>query len=485
MKRLLYLLIIALLLVGCASEPGEETPFNNAAEVVPVRADRELTVASYRADTLCPLFTKVNANAQMLGLVFDSLIVCENDMTPSPLLARSWSASEDGLEWHVELNDAKWHDGSYFSADDVIFTINTIKQYPDSLYYKNAANILRVTGSDLSVDIRLRTPQPNFMNLMYFPIIRQQSGKIDRENYNPVGTGSFKFDTEAAEEGGYVLVRNVDCFRGAPYLERIVIKLLPDKDTNVFAFASNDVDIAGVTDSDWASRVNTAEVNSCVFPTGRYNFLGFNFGNTFLKDVKVRRAIKRAVDNKRIVDTVLYGQGIPADTPVNREWFMYSPGVEFEYDSDLELDITLELLLNEDNAIRELVANQIIEDLAEIGIRVNIKKVDNNEYLRLLNNRRFDMVLAEVDILSDVDLGFLLGRGNAWGYASADMEAALKATLDSFGMKAAYATVQQLYEEDAVGVGLYFKSDVLLYSRHVEGELRPVFHNIYRGLENN
>ena len=187
LKKVLSVILVSVLVMGIAGCGKTQT--NAKSEKEPEKGEM-LSIFSYKPDTFCPIASKNEANLRMLGIIYDGLISLGDNYIPQPALAEYWQASDNNTVWTVNLRkNATWHDGGDCTADDVVYTVNQIKKLESSPYSYNVSMISEVKKqSETSVSFTLTKPLANFVNLLYFPIIKSGAEKIDTANFKPNGT---------------------------------------------------------------------------------------------------------------------------------------------------------------------------------------------------------------------------------------------------------------------------------------------------------
>src|SRR6266481_3928760 len=163
------------------------------------------------------------------SLIFDTLVSLDNDGKPKPKLALSWSSSDDFRVWTFKLRpDVKFHDGTPFNAQAVAWNFARQKDPKNNCrcaFY--IANILTVEAKDdPAVDLPAILTRPDQNATIHSPTAMQTKG--DDYNRNPVGTGPFVVKSWTAGDR-MVVERNPNYWdKGKPYLDRVVLRPLPD-----------------------------------------------------------------------------------------------------------------------------------------------------------------------------------------------------------------------------------------------------------------
>ena len=168
----ILVLCIGLCMTACKKNEG-----NVSGEESVKIANETLKVCCYAHKDLNPLTAVNNENMQMERLIFESLTECDNTQKSKPLLAESYSVSDDGMVWNVKLkNNVKWHDGTILTSEDVVYTYNYVMDNAaETAYSVNVSNIEYVTAiSDYEVNFKLKSPQANFVNLLEIPVVKKR-----------------------------------------------------------------------------------------------------------------------------------------------------------------------------------------------------------------------------------------------------------------------------------------------------------------------
>ncbi len=174
-----------------------------------------------------------SADRDVDRLIFSSLIKFDEKGLPKSDLAETWGISYDGLTYNFQLREnAKWHDGTAVTAEDVVFTVDLLRD-PDSVLpddIKEIWNTVQVTAlSDNLVQFQLSEAFSPFMDYLNFGILPKHllggmtySEIINSQfNLNPIGSGPYKFESLLVEDGkikGVVLSSNSNYYLGAPYI---------------------------------------------------------------------------------------------------------------------------------------------------------------------------------------------------------------------------------------------------------------------------
>jgi len=258
-------------------------------------------------------------------------------------LAETWEVSENGLTYTFSLRDnVLWHDGEPFNADDVVFTINEIWTNPEVPYY--LANNFRLIENvskvdDHTVEIKLSAPQPSLPVLLgYNAAILPEHllAELTPEQLvnptdflkNPVGTGPFKFVEH--NPGAYVhLERNEDYFDGAPHLDAMTFRVVPDANAQLALLQSGEADLVVIEPFQLSSVENNPNIQIQSVPVTRHEFIAINNGIEQLSELNVRKALTMGLDREALLKAVFAGRGKVATGP-------FAPSVAWAYDDTIK-----------------------------------------------------------------------------------------------------------------------------------------------------
>ncbi len=252
------------------------------------------------------------------------------DLTPSPDLATSWQAAPDAMSWTFTLREGvTWSDGEPFTADDVAFTFNDVILVKDLGANNRSAfsPIDHVEVVDpLTVKFVLSSP---FSSLPYYlayfagilpaHVLQGAENPLQVASFNkgqPVVTGPYK----VAEfvPGSYVRLEPNDLYwGGAPKVQTIVFKVVPDPNTQLAQLLAGDVDMVTVTNPTLLAGVERNPNLEVIRQSQNiWYWVALNQDDPRFTDVRVRQALLTAIDRQAIIDSVLKGYGTIATGPI-------------------------------------------------------------------------------------------------------------------------------------------------------------------------
>ncbi|MFP4890300.1 ABC transporter substrate-binding protein [Paraburkholderia sp. EG304] len=367
--------------------------------------------------------------------ITEGLLRYDAQFRPQPLLAIAWSTSADGLHYTFRLRPGvKWHDGENFTSADVRYSILTQKRLGPRGRI-TLANVERVDTPDpLTAVIVLGKPTPYLIKALSsaeLPIVPQHrygdGDPLTSPNLSaPIGTGPFVFD-EWVRGSHISLRRNANYWRaGAPHLDRVVYRIVPDQASISAALETGEVDAAanvGLADLGRLAKVPYLKIDDSYDAyLNNAAFLEFNLENPVLAQLPVRKAIAHAIDRNFIKDNVFYRRASVVDSPVPAVLAAYYDDSTFHYPFDIDaanrqLDAAgypkqadgqrFALKINYiSGADFRRAAEYLRAALARIGIKATILDGDLPTYLRrAYTAREFDLNLNGLGRLYDPTVG--------------------------------------------------------------------------------
>lgn len=276
--------------------------------------------------------------------VYNGLTVSRRDGTIGPDLAKSWETTSDGLTYTFHLErDVRFHDGKPFTSADVKFTLEQVvaKFHPRARLVM--ANVQSVDAADPhKVVIKLKRSFGPFLLSLTCP----ESGILPKHlwegtdilknphNLKPVGTGPFVF-REAVAGSHVTLARNPNYFKkGMPYLDRIVLKFIPDTPARVLALEAGEVDFIASYFFPKQQFTRLSKRKEFQFQkdtdTPGNAVIHFNLRSKPLDDVRVRRALYTALNRRLLVERADFGLGNEASVPIDSRFpWLVSPEADY------------------------------------------------------------------------------------------------------------------------------------------------------------
>ena len=309
-----------------------------AAAALPAAAQELKIGLKTEPSSLDPQYHNLGPNNQIAAHLFDPLVAKDDKQLPIPGLATSWKTIGDTV-WEFKLRpNVKFHDGSPFTAEDVVFTFERASKVPNSPspFTLVTRQMTRLEIVDpLTLRITTNAPAPLLpLDLSALPILSRTAaaggapeGKTTAElnrGDGLIGTGPFKF-VEWKRGAELVLTRNDAYWGSKPFWQKVTFKPLTNAASRVAALLAADVDvIEDPPTADLPKLRKDPKISLADAVSSRVIYLALDQfaepspgipdteGRNPLKNRKVREALSRAIDRKGIVDKVMEGVGLPA-----------------------------------------------------------------------------------------------------------------------------------------------------------------------------
>jgi peptide/nickel transport system substrate-binding protein len=359
-------------------------------------AEDKILVAAQPLDVEPSSFLKTTfGNILAEYAVFETLtLIGPETGEPEGVLAESWEIAPDQLSMDIVLrDDVTFHSGKKFTADDVIFTLETVQDPAEGAANQViAANISGMEKvSDTELTLTFAQPEVSMFDLFEsMPIVNSESYADNASGEVVDGTGRFVWDTWTP--GSTLELTKYDDYRDADAteLDGIEIQVIADASAMLSAVRSNAVNYAiGLPAAD--STVLTEDPAFALVKTGgSSSSLAFDVTQAPFDNPEVRQAIAYAIDRDRINDQVYGGQS----RATSLFWKEASPGYDeaqsnfYDYDPDKAAELlaaagvgatSFELLAVNDPAT--LGTFEIIQNsLAELGLTATVTSVDSADY---------------------------------------------------------------------------------------------------------
>ncbi|MFH1665847.1 MAG: peptide-binding protein [Candidatus Omnitrophota bacterium] len=454
------------------------------------------------ARVLIPLFADDATSSSICALVYNGLTRVDKDLDIVGDLAERWEVSEDGrvITFYLHKN-VKWHDGRPFTAEDVLFTYNTILAPENGCpYISSYSDISDIEAVD-KYTVRFRYTRPYAPALLKFGMgiipahlfrgldnIRESP-----EARSPVGTGPYKYTVW--ESGQHIILKaNADYFEHAPGIKRYVYRIIPDQAVQFLELVSGGIDSMDLTPYQYIYRSRTREFTENIekyrYLAHAYTYIGYNLNDSLFSDRRVRQALSYAVNRKEIIDAVLLGMGQPCTGPFLKGTPYYNESAEgYDYDpgkavsllgaagwADTDNDGILEkdgaefrfcIVTNQGNKAREDIATIVQDQWAKVGVKADIKVIAWSAFLdQFVNKKNFQAVILGWTLPLDPDIYSVwhsdsMGKGglNFISYSNRRVDELIvrgRMEFDPDERAGIYRQIHRLISEDAPYTFMFF-----------------------------
>ncbi len=318
--RPLLLFVLALIIAGC--RPGHDAPARNTL------IDSRDT---YDPRSLDPLLATDVPTGRAVSYVFDGLTRFAPDGHLEPSLAKRWDVSPDGRTYVFHLRQGvRFHNGTPFVARNVVRSFERVlgpggtaaRSWPllpisgARDYSSGRSRVIQglLVVDDSTIRITLDTALAIFPKMLAMPVASIVPDPLPENlGERPVGTGPWRL-VEWRRDDYLLFARNPDYFDGAPHVDSLLARIIPEASTAVAEFESGRVDLLPVPEAEAATWEESSRRGAQMYsaPGLRLWYVAINTTRGPLRDVRVRRAMNHAVDVQTIIDRIVGGRGTRA-----------------------------------------------------------------------------------------------------------------------------------------------------------------------------
>ena len=509
-KILIIVIVLLLFLTSCNNKKEISSNEINTQQKININkqinktSNKALTLSMRYPKTLNPLINEDTTVDNVLKLVFEPLFEINENLKPVPNLASSYKFNQDGTEITINMRqNIFWHDSKKITAEDVVFSLNTIKNNPNSIYKNALQNVISFNHTSNSVIIKYK--EPFFLGIynLCFPIIPSHYYKnnlsLDNsENFKPIGSGVFKFESYRMARELY-LSKNTN-FKGTPSIDKIKVIISPDFETDFQAFEQNIINAISLDIAQWGKLNYSKNLQDLQLTSNNFEFLAFNFKKPIFQNLNFRQAINYAINKKEISNTIYLETAVKTLTPIHPKSWLY---IDIEDETNLEtanqifknlttpetLGQPLSILVNKENKERIETAENIINNLNSLGINSKILVLPFDEYLNAISNKNFDMFIGGIEFSEFPDIkNFLATNGNLnfFSYSNETMDNIINEVYTSSNEQNLINNIKQFqlyFKEQLPVIGILFKNKILLSDGSIQ-EDKDKNTNIYNYYNN-
>lgn len=248
--------------------------------------------------------------------LFEGLTRIDSNGAVQPALAKSWNVSDDGLVYTFNLNTGvKFHDGTDFNADDVVFSLNRARGEDSVNAQKALFSAIDTVEAVNPATVKITLSQANgsmLFNLGWGDAVMVAPESADGNKNNPIGTGPFKF-IKWVKGDRVELAKSADYWGSADVLDKATFKIISDPAAAFAAMMAGDVD--GFPNFPAPENLDQFRADPrfsvVVGSTEGETILSINNTKPPFDNVLVRRAISYAINRQSIIDGAMFGNGTP------------------------------------------------------------------------------------------------------------------------------------------------------------------------------
>ncbi|MGW7483527.1 ABC transporter substrate-binding protein [Nonomuraea muscovyensis] len=385
--------------------------------------------ATQAVDSMNPFLAVRIVSTQVHRWMYGFLTVPDSKtLQPSPDLAESWTASDDGLTWTFKIRQTNWSDGKPVTAEDAAWTFNKIMTDDAAKTANGPAveNFESVTANGQDLVIKLKAPQASMLDNP-IPIMPKHAwegvtdlANFDGDKYPSVSSGPY-IATEHKKDQYIKLKANPSYWRGAPKIDELQVIFYDNPQAAIAGLKKGDIDLIGrLNPPEFEAMKGDPNIEQWDTQGRRAAYLQINHGATTtdnkpvgdghpaLKDVKVRQALHHAIDKQKLVDEVWGGLARPADgsivPPMFKDFFWEATGdTKVTHDvgkanqilddagykkgsdgvrtmPDGKRKLEFRFTIHTDTPIEDKLAEYLAGFFKEIGITLTTVKLDSSKF---------------------------------------------------------------------------------------------------------
>lgn len=418
--------------------------------------------------------------------VYEGLTRIDNTGSVQPALAKSWTVSDDGLTYTFTLNSGvKFHDGTDFDADDVVFSLNRARG-EDSVnaqkgLFKTIASVQAVNPTTVQVTLTQPTGSLLF-NLGWGDAVMVAPESADDNKTNPVGTGPFKLG-KWVKGDRIELVKNNNYWGSAKVLDKATFKFIADPSAAFSALMAGDVDAF----PNFPAPENIPMFQSdprftvVIGSTEGETILSINNAKPPFDKLMVRQAIAHGINRQAIIDGAMFGQGTPIGSHFAphhpayldlTERYNYDPAkakkllAQAGYPDGFDATLTLP-----PPSYARRGGEIIAADLKKIGINLKIIPIEWGAWIKdVFKENNYDLTI--VSHTEPQDIGIYARDKYYFNYNSDAFKAVideLDRTADPAKRNALLGKAQTILSDDAVNGFLFQRAKAGVWNAKLKG----------------
>jgi len=381
------------------------------------------------------------------SLLFSGLIQFDSRGLPQPDLSNSWGISRNGDVYNFSLRpDAFWHDGEPVTSDDLVFTVNLLKDpdFPVPLDIANFWKEIEVEALDeRTIQFRLPEAFAPFLDYLDFGILPSHllQGLTSQEivddpfNLQPVGSGPFQFEQLILSDNqitGVLLKKNPNYYGDQVFFDQVEFRYFLNSEAAWESYTAGEIQgIGEITPEILEEALADQGLNVYTSRLPQMTLVLLNLdnpGTVFFQEVELRKALLHGINRQYLVDHINHGQAIIADGPIFPKTWAYLEGLSrYEFDPELAIEIIRDLgytypveggltrtspdgdrlevnLIFPDDDYHTQIAQAIQGNWAALGFDVSLEALPYEELIvDRLDKRDYEAALVDLNLTSMPD----------------------------------------------------------------------------------
>ncbi|SFE75992.1 nickel transport system substrate-binding protein [Paenibacillus algorifonticola] len=507
--------LVSTVLMACTKQEAAPSASNGSAENTAVVSEKAITLSWPRDIGTMNPHTYNPSQLFAQSMIYEPLVSYKAGGKLEPMLAESWTISEDGKEYTFKLRqNVKFSDGTVFNAAIVKKNFDAVMKNPSLHSWLGVINVLDKTEVVDEYTFKMTLKQAYYPAIQDLSLVRPvrflgeagfpDDGDTSKGIKEPVGTGPWLL-AEYKKDEYAIFTRNPNYWGESPKIDKITVKIIPDAETRVLAFEKGELDLIygeGVISMDAFNQLKesgkyTTQLSE---PVGTRSLL-LNTTNDKLSDLRVRLALQSGFNKQAMVEGITLGLEEKADTILSKNFPYTDIDVQpVEYNTEKaaayldeagwklpsgkavrEKDgqaLELELIFDKTDPIQKAMAETMQAEWSAIGVKLNITGLELTTQIQRRKAGEFDIDFwynygAPYDPHSFINV--VAEKG--WGVAEANSGLPMKQELDQQIHEALASTdetkrqqlyssiLQTLQEQSAIVPISYIKKTVVFQNK--------------------
>jgi len=498
---LLALALVLLCCAGCSSgakDPYEGIPESTKGKDVTRSAgvDNMFSLNCNMNYSFNPLIATNRSNQLVCSLIYENMVEVDNNFEVIPNVLDAGKCNEDATYWTFHIAEGHtFHDGTPVTGKDIRYSLE--RAINSDRYRGRFSSYQGSSYSEETFEVSIGIGDSQFNKLLNIPIIKY--GEMDEKR--PQGSGPYTYNEDYT---ALVAYEGYAGYETLP-LDTVYLKEYSSAESIISAFDDGIIDVVTNDPSSYTNLgyARTSEIRS--FPTTNLHFIQFNQESPMGRYETLRYALGFAFDRKYFAEELLHGNGVGSTLPMYPSCAAYPASYAASLDYNLETckvilenaglkdydddgwmeymspgaDAELNLIVCSDSSAKVGMCHRFAEDMAGIGLKINVQELTWDNYLKALEEGEFDMYYGEVKLRNNFDLTELLDPDDDLNY-SRSTDTGYEACVNAY-LAAPDATRTALYQamcEYVIGRGA-------LISIGFEHQELIVHRGVVRGLDAN
>ena len=460
---------------------------------------------------LNPVLANDTASSQISDWLFNGLFKYDKDGKPTEDLALSYKF-ETNTKLIIKLKkNVKWHDGVEFTAQDVVFTYNTILD--PKVFNSIKSNYKEVQSvkalDDYTIEIIYKKAYFKALEIWMVGILPKHLLKDEKNlmtstfNKNPIGTGPYVLDSFKIGQDIKLLAYD-NYFEGRPKINELLYKFIPDTNTSFLFLKQKKLDLSGLTPLQIDRQIDEEFKQSFRIiekPSFSYTYVGLNLKNEKFKDIRIRKALSLAINRQELVDILFFGHGKICNGPFLPGSFAYNEKVKTTQQNipeakkllkqlgfDKNNPFTFEIVTNTGNDTRINAAQILQYQLAKAGIKMKIRVMEWQAYLNtIVHPRNYEAILLgwSLSLMPDAyplwhSKSDKIGSFNLVGYSNPEVDELIEKaslTINREKLSKTYKKIFKKITDDIPYLFLYIPNSISVVNNKIKN-VQPAFTGI-------